>query len=85
MQAVLPLAGMVAIGWLLIISGFSIETLQLSAPADTPIRYSWWMVILVTPFMLIMAVVQAAIDNNRLIMNIIGAIVSYFYQQLELK
>lgn len=34
------------------------------------------MVILVTPFMLIMAVVQAAIDRNKLIMNIIGAIVS---------
>ena len=26
--------------------------------------------------MLVMAVVQAAIDNNRLVMNIIGAIVS---------
>ncbi len=84
MQAVFPFAGMVAIGWLLIIIGFSIETIQLSIPADTSIRYSWWMVILVTPFMLIMAVVQAAIDNNRLVMNIIGAIVSYFYQQLEL-
>ncbi len=36
------------------------------------------MVILVTPFMLTMAIVQAAIDNNRLVMNIIGAIVSYF-------
>ena len=33
--------------------------------------------ILVTPFMLIMAVVQAAIDNKRLAMNINGAIVSY--------
>ena len=44
--------------------------------AGASIRYSWWMVILVTPFMLIMAVVQAAIDNNQRIMNIIGAIVS---------
>ena len=43
-------------------------------------RYSWYnMVILLTPFMLIMAVVQAAIDNNRLAINIIGAIVSYLY------
>ena len=69
---------MVTIGWLLIIIGFGIETNQpfVTLSANTPIRYSWWMVILVTPFMLIMAVVQAAIDNNRLAMNIIGAIVS---------
>ena len=46
-------------------------------PATGSVRYSWWMVILLTPFMLIMAVVQAAIDNNRLVMNSIGAIVSY--------
>ena len=76
MQVVFPLVGLVAIGWLLIIIGFGIETIQESVPADLPFRYSWWMVILVTPFMLVMAVVQAAIDNNRLVMNIIGAIVS---------
>ena len=35
------------------------------------------MVILLTPIILVMAVVQAAIDQNKLIMNIIGAIVSY--------
>ncbi len=34
------------------------------------------MVILLTPFMLTMAIVQAAIDSKRLAMNIIGAIVS---------
>ncbi len=79
MQAVFPLAGMVAIGWFLIIIGFGIETNQplVLIPVDNPVRYSWWMVILVTPFMLTMAIVQAAIDNNRLVMNIIGAIVSY--------
>jgi hypothetical protein len=68
----------VAVGWLLIIIGFGIETNHKwnIAPADVPIRYSSWMVILVTPFMLVMAVVQAAIDRNRLVMNIIGAIVS---------
>ena len=81
LQVVFPLVGLVAIGWILIIIGFGIETYHKSAfilgPADSPIRYSWWMVILVTPFMLVMAVVQAAIDNNRLVMNIIGAIVSY--------
>ena len=78
MQVVFPLVGLVAIGWILIIIGFGIETNQelVLIPADAPIRYSWWMVILVTPFMLVMAVVQAAIDNNRLVMNIIGAIVS---------
>ena len=77
-QVVFPLVGLVAIGWILIIIGFGIETNQelVLIPADAPIRYSWWMVILVTPFMLVMAVVQAAIDNNRLVMNIIGAIVS---------
>ena len=46
------------------------------APVDGSSRYSWWMVMLVTPFMVIMAVVQAAIDNNKLVYNIIGAIVS---------
>ena len=66
-----------AIGWLLIIIGFGIETNQEPIPiladlpigfgietnqeffpipalriqADSPISYSWWMVILVTPFM----------------------------------
>lgn len=67
---------MVALGWLLIIIGFGIETIQWAQPADGSIRYSWWIVILVTPGMLIVAVVQAAIDNNRFVMNIIGAIVS---------
>ena len=77
LQVVFPLVGLVAIGWILIIIGFGIETNQeFSIQANEPIRYSWWMVILVTPFMLVMAVVQAAIDNNRLVMNIIGAIVS---------
>ena len=33
---------------------------------------------MVTPFMLIMAVVQAAIDRKKIIMNLIGAIVSLF-------
>ncbi len=45
MQAVFPLAGMVAIGWLLIIIGFGIETNQplvhALIPADAPVRYSW--------------------------------------------
>ncbi len=43
MQAVFPLTGMVAIGWFLIITGFSIETNQplVLIPADAPIRYSW--------------------------------------------
>jgi hypothetical protein len=79
MQVIFPFAGLVAVGWLLIIIGFGIETNQkvVRIPADSPRRYSWWMVILVTPLMLVMAVVQAAIDNNRLVMNIIGAIVSY--------
>ena len=45
-------------------------------PATGNFRYPFWMVILVTPFMLIMAVVQAAIDRNKFIMNLIGAIVS---------
>ena len=83
LQVVFPLVGLVAIGWLLIIIGFGIETNQEPVPipavriqADSSISYSWWMVILVTPFMLVMAAVQAAIDNNRLVMNIIGAIVS---------
>ena len=78
LQVVFPLIGLVAIGWILIIIGFGIETNQESPSiqANEPLSYSWWMVILVTPFMLVMAVVQAAIDNNRLVMNIIGAIVS---------
>ena len=41
--------------------------------------YSWWMVILLTPFMLAAAIAQAAIDNKRLAMNIIGAIVSQLH------
>ncbi len=41
----------------------------------TPGRWSP-MVILLTPFMLTMAIVQAPIDSKRLAMNIIGAIVS---------
>ena len=82
MQVVFSLAGMVSIGWLLIIIGFGIETNQplVALPADTPVRYSWWMVIFVTPGMLVMAVIQAAIDSNRLAMNIIGAIVSYLHR-----
>ena len=62
------------------IVGFGIETNQevILAPwADSLVRYFWWMVILLTPFMLTMAVVQAVIGNNKLAMNIIGAIV-YF-------
>ena len=47
-------------------------------PATGSIRYPYWMVILVTPLMLIMAVVQAAIDRNKFIMNLIGAIVSAY-------
>ena len=78
---------MVALGWLLIIIGFGIESNKevalipgfiITLGAGGSIRYSWWMVILVTPGMLIMAVAQAAIDNNRLAMNIIGAIVSFY-------
>jgi hypothetical protein len=75
-QVVFPLVGLVAVGWILIIIGYGIETIKVDLPADGSIRYSWWVVILVTPFMLVMAVVQAAIDRNRLVMNIIGAIVS---------
>ena len=89
MQVVFPLVAMVAVGWLLIIIGFGIETNQpqvlLPVPVDTrigaSIRYSWWMVIFVTPGMLVMAVIQAAIDSNRLAMNIIGAAVSYLHRQ----
>ena len=78
MQVVFPLAAMVVVGWLLIIIGFGIETNKplVVLPGGEPIHYSWWMVILVIPFLLIMAVAQAAIDSNRLAMNIIGAIVS---------
>ena len=78
MQVVFPLAAMVVVGWLLIIIGFGIETNKplVVLPGGKPIHYSWWMVILVIPFLLIMAVAQAAIDSNRLAMNIIGAIVS---------
>ena len=47
-----------------------------NSPSTGNIRYPWWMVILVTPLMLTMAVVQAAIDWNKLIMSLIGAIVS---------
>ena len=47
-------------------------------PATGSIRYPYWMVILVTPLMLIMAVVQAAIDRNKFTMNLIGAIVSTY-------
>ena len=92
MQAVFPLVGMVAIGWILIIVGFGIETNQevvlipgvtATLGAGGPIRYSWWMVILVTPLMLISALVQAAIDNNRLVMNIVGAIVSFIHMYMH--
>ena len=84
LQVVFPLIGLVAIGWLLIIIGFGIETNQESPSihANEPLSYSWWMVILVMPFMLVMTVVQAAVDNNRLVMNIIGAIVSFFFLAL---
>jgi hypothetical protein len=75
-QAVFPLTGMVTLGWVLVTIGFSIEIINKEKPAAGSFRYPWWMVILVTPYMLVMAVVQAAIDNNRLVMNIIGAIVS---------
>jgi hypothetical protein len=68
---------MVTLGWVLIIIGFSMEVINKELPAGGPIRYPWWMVIVVTPFMLLMALAQAAIDNNRLVTNIIGAIVSY--------
>ena len=40
------------------------------------VRYSWWMVALVTPISIALAVAQAAVDKNRLAMNIIGAAVS---------
>ena len=75
---------MVALGWVLIIIGFSMEVINKELPVDGPIRYPWWMVIVVTPIMLIMAVVQAAVDNNRAVINIIGAIVSYFLNYMIL-
>ena len=77
MQVIFALVGMVALGWVLIIIGFSMEVINKELPVDGSIRYPWWMVIVVTPIMLIMAVVQAAVDNNRAVINIIGAIVSY--------
>ena len=55
---------------------FISDSLYSGITAGGNVRYSWWMVILLTPFMLVMAVVQAAIDNNWLVMKIIGAIVS---------
>ena len=70
---------MVAIGWVLIIVGFSLEVTdkELYLPANGPFRYPWWMVIIVTPLMLIMAVVQAAINRNEpIVVNIVGATVS---------
>ena len=82
-QVIFALIGMVALGWVLIIIGFSMEVINKEQPVDGPIRYPWWMVIVVTPIMLIMAVVQAAIDNNRAVMNIIGAIVSYLLNCLN--
>ena len=78
MQAVFPLVGMVALGWVLIIVGFSMEVINKELPVDEPICYPWWMVIVITLFMLIMAVVQAAIDKNKpIVVKIVGATVSY--------
>ena len=67
---------MVALGWVLIIIGFSMEVINKELPVDEPIRYPWWMVIVVTPIMLIMAVVQVA---KPIVMKIVGATVSYNY------
>ena len=49
------------------------EVINKELPVDEPIRYPWWMVIVVTPIMLIMAVVQAA---KPIVMKIVGAAVS---------
>ena len=69
---------MVALGWVLIIIGFSMEVINKELPVDGSSRYPWWMVIVVTPIMLIMAVVQAAIDKNKpIVVKIVGATVSY--------
>ena len=45
-------------------------------PATGGFRYGWWIVILGGPVAMALAVVQAAIDKNPFIMNIIGAVVS---------
>ena len=50
--------------------------------AGGSLRYSWWMVALVTPISIALAVAQAAVDKNRLAMNIIGAIVSFCANRL---
>ena len=69
---------MVALGWVLIIIGFSMEVINEELPAYGSSRYPWWMVIVVTPIMLIMAVVQAAVDKNKpIVVKIVGATVSY--------
>ena len=73
---------MVALGWMLIIIGFSLEVTNkeynIIIPADIPFRYPWWMVIIVTPLILIAAVFQAAMDKCEVIVvNLVGATVSY--------
>ena len=75
-QAVIPLAGLVAVGWILFIVGFGMDAVNHGLPVNEPLRYPWWMMILVTPFMLAMALVQAAIDKKKFVMKVIGAIVS---------
>ena len=54
------------------------EVINEELPAYGSSCYPWWMVIVVTPIMLIMAVVQAAIDKNKpIVVKIVGATVSY--------
>lgn len=51
-------------------SNYSTSTLAI------PLRYSWWMVIVVTPIVLIMAVIYTLLDRFKEVTDILGAIVS---------
>ena len=82
MQAALPLIGIVAVGWVLIVIGFGIQTLSEELTEIKEFRFHPWTVILVMPVMLIMAVVQAVIDRSKLkptIMMTVEATVSCYY------
>ena len=55
---------------------YTLSYCSIFSSAFGSIRYAWWMMIMVTPFMLLAEAVYTIVDKNKLLMGFLGAIVS---------
>ena len=78
-QIVIPLIGLTAIGWLLVVIGFGISSTKdefdpEKLPRDDPTSYPYWVVSLCGPFIFVAAIAHAAAWPP--ISSVVGAVVS---------